>query len=251
MTKGKEIALITGASSGIGAEFARQLAGRCKAMILVARREERLAELAAQLDDTGVEIHCLAVDLAEPLGVTRVVEAIRQKGPVTMLVNNAGFGTPGPFAEQDIASQQAMVAVHINATLALTRAAIPSMKEAGGGSIINVSSMSAFAPTAGVAVYAGSKAFLNLFSESLQQELRGDGIAVQCLCPGYTRTGFYGRDAFADFDLAQIPEQMWMNADEVVRDSLDALGSGQVVFIPGEGNRTAIAELVRQGGNLT
>lgn len=243
-----EIALITGASSGIGAEYARQLAARCKAMILVGRREARLQAMADELAAEGLEIHCLAVDLAEPLGVTRAVEAIRQKGPVTMLINNAGFGTLGPFAKQDPQGQQDMVSVHVNATLALTRAAIPYMKEAGGGVIINVSSMTAFVPMAGVAVYAGTKAFLNVFSESLQQEVRDDRITVQCLCPGYTRTEFHGRDGFAGFDPAQVPEQMWMNAEEVARDSLNALGNGKVVYVPGTDNRAIIADLVRKQG---
>ncbi len=244
MAAPQDIALITGASSGIGAEFARQLAPRCKSMILVARRADRLQALAAELAEQGVEAHCLAVDLADPVGVTRVVEAVRQKGPVTLLVNNAGFSTLGPFVEQSPESQQAMVAVHVSATMTLSRAVLPFMKEAGGGAIINVSSLVAFVAMPDVAVYCGTKAFLNSFSEALAQEVAGDNIRVQCLCPGYTRTEFHGRDSFAGFDATSVPEGMWMEPAEVVSESLAALDGGEVVVVAGAGNRELVAGML-------
>lgn len=238
----KIIGLITGASSGLGAEFCRQLAGRCRKMILVGRRREQLQAVAAELDANGVETVVVCADLATPLGLTEVVEKIRQQGPVQLLVNNAGFGTLGPFVDTDFDSQQAMVDLHISATLRLCRAVIPYMKEAGGGSIINVSSLASFFPSPHIAVYAASKLFLNSFSESLQKEVSADKIRVQCLCPGYTHTDFHDRDNFEGFKKSAVPAAMWMSADAVVRESLSMLdGEGDVVFVAGEQNRALVA----------
>lgn len=236
------IGLITGASSGLGAEFCRQLSDRCRKIILVGRRRDKLDAVAAELSATGVETVVVSADLATPLGLTEVVEKIRQQGPVQILVNNAGFGTLGSFVETDFDSQQAMVDLHISATLRLCRAVIPYMKEAGGGSIINLSSLAAFFPMRDVAVYAASKVFLNSFSESLQKEIAGDNIRVQCLCPGYTHTDFHGRDSFDGFEKSAVPEAMWMSADAVVTESLNMLdGGAKVVFIAGEQNRAMVA----------
>ncbi len=235
MATGKTCALVTGASAGIGAEFCRQLAARCDVIIATGRRLEPLQALAEELSGK-VEVHPLTADLATREGRTRVIEALRQKGPVDYLVNNAGFSTLGPFADLDIDSQQAMVDVHITATLALSRAAVPFMRERGGGSIINVSSLASFGPVPMAAVYAASKGFLNLLSESLQKELAGDGIRVQSLCPGYTRSEFHDREAMAGFDRGMVPEEEWMEAAEVVAASLAALEDGPVVVVPGSGN---------------
>lgn len=243
MTDRKEIALITGATSGIGEAYCRALVGKVQKMILVGRREERLQQICGELKQQGVEASYVVADLQEPLGVTRVVEAVRQRGPITLLINNAGFGTLGPFVEQTIESQHAMIALHAGATISLCRAVIPYMKEASGGAIINVSSMASFFPMKDVAVYCGSKAFLNSFSEALQQEVADDGIRVQCLCPGYTRTEFHSRDSFAGFDPAEVPESMWMDSEQVVEESLAALAAddSSVVFVAGEGNRKMVA----------
>ena len=181
----KTTALVTGASAGIGAEFCRQLAARCEVIIATGRRLSALETLRDELAGSA-EVHCVAADLANREGRTRVIEALRQKGPVDYLVNNAGFSTLGPFENEDIDGQQAMVDVHVTATLALTRAAIPFMRELGGGAIINVSSLGSFGPVPMAAVYVASKAFLNVFSESLQKELADSGIRVQSLCPGFT-----------------------------------------------------------------
>jgi short-subunit dehydrogenase len=129
-----------------------------------------------------------------------------------------------------------MVTVHINATMTLCRAAIPFMRELGGGSIINVSSLSAFLPGRGLAVYGASKAFLNYYSQSLQLELAGSGIRVQALCPGYTRTEFHGTEALSEFDTSKIPDDYWMDASVVVSASLSALDGEEVIVVPGEGN---------------
>ncbi len=232
----KTTALVTGASAGIGAEFCRQLAGRCQVIIATGRRLDRLEALAEELAGQA-EVHPVAADLGSREGRTRVIEALRQKGPADYLVNNAGFSTLGPFDVLPLDDQQAMVDVHITATMALTRAALPFMRELGGGAIINVSSLASFGPVPMAAVYCASKGFLNLFSESLQKEVADAGIRVQSLCPGYTMSEFHDRDAMSAFDRQMVPAEEWMNAPEVVAASLAALEGGPVVLVPGEGNR--------------
>ena len=236
MSGHKVTALVTGASSGLGVEFCRQLAGRCDVIIAVARRAERLEAVASELTESA-EVHCLEADLGTIEGVARTMEAIRQKGPVDYLVNNAGFSTYGHFAGLPIENQRAMVDLHIDAAITLCRAAIPFMRELGAGSIINVSSLATFLPGKGLAVYGASKAFLNYYSQALQVEVAASGIEVQALCPGYIRTEFHDAMSEGGFDKTRIPGEMWMNADEVVSASLAALGSSQVIVVPGDSNR--------------
>lgn len=225
------IGLITGASSGIGEAFARALAPRCGSLILVARREQRLQKLAAELQTQGCEVHIVAADLRQTEGLTRVVEAIRQKGPVSILVNNAGLGTQGPFDSVDYDAQMAMVDVHISATMRLSRAVIPFMKQIGGGHIVNVSSVAALVPMGTVAVYCGTKAFLNSFSQSLNDELKDDGIRVQALCPGYVRTEFHDAELAGGFNVDEIPDQYWLPAATVAEQSLAALNAESPIVI--------------------
>lgn len=236
MSVRKITALVTGASAGLGAEFCRQLASRCDVIIAVARRRERLGALASELADAA-EVRCLEADLGTIEGVARTMEAIRQQGPVDYLVNNAGFGTFGHFDRLSIESQRSMVSLHIDASITLCRAVIPFMRQLGGGTIINVSSLGTFVPGKGMAVYGATKAFLNYYSQALQAELAGTGIQVQALCPGFTRTEFHDPMAAAGFDRDRIPEQMWMTAEAVVEASLAALGSMQVLVVPGADNR--------------
>jgi short-subunit dehydrogenase len=236
MSERKVTALVTGASAGLGAEFCRQLAARCDVIIAVARRRERLETLASELADS-VDFHCIDADLGSIEGVARTMEAIRQRGPVTYLVNNAGFGTFGNFDQVPIEGQRAMVSLHIDASISLCRAAIPFMREQGSGTIINVSSLGSFVPGKGMAVYGATKAFLNYYSQALQAELSGTGIEVQALCPGFTRTEFHEPMIEEGFDRERIPEKMWMTSQEVVAASLAALGSAQVLVVPGEDNQ--------------
>ena len=246
MSDGKTTALVTGASAGLGEEFCRQLAGRCDVIIAVARRGERLRELALELADQA-ELHVLEADLNSIEGVARTMETLRQKGPVDYLVNNAGFSTYGHFADLQIDSQRAMVDLHCDAAITLCRAAVPFMRELGAGFIINVASVGAFLPGKGLAVYGASKAFLTYFSQALQAELADSGIRVQALCPGYIRTEFHDVMAVQGFDRGRIPDEMWMDAPEVVAASLDALAGEQVLVVPGEGNLAmARAGLQRQ-----
>ncbi len=242
MSAHKTTALVTGASAGLGREFCRQLAERCEVIIAVARRADALADLATELAGQD-EVHCIEADLASPLGVARAMEALRQKGPVDFLVNNAGFSTYGGFADLPIEGQRDMVSLHIDATVTLSRAAIPFMRELGGGAIINVSSLVTMAPGKDVAVYGATKAFLNYFSLALQQELAGTSIRVQALCPGFTRTEFQDAMGTYGFDKSRVPEEFWMSPEDVVRESLEALASDAVLVVPGEGNR----EIARAG----
>jgi short-subunit dehydrogenase len=235
MSAHKVTALVTGASAGLGREFCRQLASRCDIIIAVARREDRLVALAMELAGTA-EVQCLEADLGSVEGVAKTMEAIRQQGPVDYLVNNAGFSTFGNFADLPIEGQRAMVNLHIDASITLCRAVIPFMRERGRGVVINVSSLGSFVPGKGMAVYGATKAFLNYYSLALQAELVGTGIEVQALCPGFTRTEFHDPMAENGFDRTRVPEQMWMAADTVVAASLAALGSEQVLVVPGEDN---------------
>jgi short-subunit dehydrogenase len=234
-------ALVTGASAGIGEAYVRQLASRCDTIVVVARREERLRELAAELAGQ-CRIEILVADLGTVEGQARVVEAIRQGPALDLLINNAGFSTLGAFATSVLDDEIAMLRLHHEATLALTRAALPAMLEAGRGAVINVASIGGLVGMPNVAVYGASKAFLVSFSRSLRQELAGTGVQVQCLCPGYTRTEIHSRDSFKGFDIERIPEALWMDAETVVDESLTALdASGDPwLLVPGAHNRKVV-----------
>lgn len=231
-------ALITGASSGIGAEFARQLAAGGYTPILVARRQERLEEVADNLAQRyGIQSQILAADLSEDAGVAAVVERIRELGDLTVLVNNAGFGTKGRLANADPEKQAAMVRLHALATMQLTQAALPGMIERRRGAIINVSSVAAFIRRPGAVNYCATKAYINAFCEGLAQELRGTGVQVQALCPGFTHTEFHNSPEYASKTgkprTKRGPEFIWLSAEKVVRDSLTALEHDRVICIPG------------------
>ena len=235
MADSKYTALVTGASAGIGDAFCRELAERCDVIIAVARREERLLKLRAELAGQ-VEVHAIAADLTTVEGVTRSIEALRQLGPVGLLVNNAGIGVFGAFAEAELEMQLATTRLHIDATLALTRAALPFRRERGSGAIINVASVGAFFHPRDTAVYGATKAFLQSFSESLQLEVASSGIRIQCLCPGMTHTEIHDTPLFEGFDKSRVPAELWMEPVEVVQQSLAALAQEQVTVVTGEQN---------------
>ena len=248
MTATPRRALITGASSGIGQEFARQLAAHCDEIIITGRRQERLQQLVDTLRSQHIQADAVPADLNSTIGIAKLVETIRQRGPFRYLVNNAGFSTLGPFTEQQPASQEAMLSVHIQATMQLTLAALAGMQQAGCGYIINVSSLVALAPFGGLAVYGGSKAFINNFSAAVQQEVAAQDIKIQCLCPGYTRTEFHQHAAFDQFDASSVPDALWMDPDQVVRESLAALHSESehVMVVPGANNQAMARKLLQQ-----
>lgn len=225
-------AFITGASSGIGAEFARQLAAQGYDLVLTARRAERLQDLAAELEQRySITAQALVADLDDPADVERVAARIRESNALALLVNNAGFGVPRNFTRGDLKDQTDMIQVHVVATVRLTHAALARMIERHHGAIINVSSAAALVPIAGHPTYAGTKAFLNAFSEALAAELQGKGVHIQALCPGFTRTEFHSTTRYS-WSRSNIPGWMWLSARDVVADSLAALERGEVICVP-------------------
>jgi short-subunit dehydrogenase len=232
--KRRQTALITGASSGIGAEFARQLAAQGYDLILVARRAGRMEELAQQLAESGREIEIVTADLTDPEDVRRVEGRIATCETLEMLVNNAGFGTVGDFAQVEIDKHADMVEVHVLASTRLVRAALPGMLARRHGAIINVASVAAFTPLTGNVVYSASKAYLTTFCTALSEELIGTEVRVQALCPGFTTTDFHYTPEFQNVDMHQaIPKFLWMTTGQVVSASLRSLRSGRVFCIPG------------------
>lgn len=230
-------ALVTGASSGIGAAFADRLARDGWDLVIVARSRERLDRTAERLRARdGITVEVLVADLIQPADVQAVAERIAADPALEMLVNNAGFGFVGPFAELDGEREEHVIRVNVAALTRLTRAALPGMIARGRGAIVNVSSMGAFQPGPFNATYSATKAYVNSFTEALHEELRGTGVQVQALCPGFTRTEFQRR---AGIDISNLPAFVWMTPEAVVDASLAALARGEVVCVPGIGNRLA------------
>lgn len=225
------VALVTGASAGIGREFARQLAARGRPLVLVARDVARLEALAAELRDRhGVAIEVLPADLLSEEGLRAVEARLAAEPPVALLVNNAGIGTAGPFAESDIAAEVRVIELNVVALERLTRAALPGMIARRAGAIVNVSSLAGFQPGPYAATYYATKAYVTSFTEALHEELRGTGVRLQALCPGFTKTEFQMR---AGIDRSRVPGPLWTTADQVVAGSLRALERGNVVYVPG------------------
>lgn len=233
-------ALITGASAGLGAEFARQLAAAGTDLVLVARRMDRLETLARDLRSKhGITVEAVPADLATEEGVAAVESHIAANPTIDLLVNNAGFGGKGGFVRGEASDHMTMVQVHVGAVVRLTRAALPGMLARGHGAVINLASVAAFSPFSG-AMYSGTKAFLVMFSENLQAELKDEGVFLQALCPGMTHTEFH---EVAAIDKAIVPKPFWMTAEEVVRISLRRIGRG-TLCVPGWKNKI-VAFLMR------
>jgi short-subunit dehydrogenase len=234
----KEIAIITGATSGIGAAFAKRFAGEGYDLIITGRRKEKIHALADELGKTfNINVDVVIAELSNPDKVDALAQKIRNTSNLCILVNNAGFATRGYFWEEDINGQENMVKVHILATIKLTHAAIPNMVAQGRGTIISLSSLGAFAPVPGNATYSGTKAFLSTFTESLHLELVGTGVKVQALCPGFTRTDFHERMGIDKSNLKDKGVMKWMSAEEVVEISLEYLEKNKVICIPGFWNK--------------
>ena len=240
-------ALITGASSGIGAEFARQLAGRGYALILVARRTERLSALAAELRDRhGVSAEPLVADLSTTDGIDKVAARLAELSTLALLVNNAGFGISGSLAGAELQGQLDMLNVHVVAAMRLSHAALSGMITRGSGGIINVASLAAFMALPGEINYCATKAYLVTFSQALAAEVRRKGVRVQALCPGFTITEFHDEPGRPGAGREGYPRFLWGSSQAVVADSLRALDRGQVVCVPGFINRM-IRLLTRTG----
>lgn len=231
-------ALITGASAGLGREYARRFAADGHDLVLVARRRERLDALADELRrEHGVGVRVIAEDLADPGAPGRIEAELAHAGvELEALVNNAGFGAFGPTLDQPLERQLAMIQVNVAALVALTRRLVPGMVERGGGRVLNVGSVAAFQPGPGHAVYYATKAFVLSFSEALAHELRGTGVTVTVTSPGSTRTEFQ--------EVAGKPARgAWLEADvkSVASHGYAAMQRGDVVSIPGLGNRMTVA----------
>ena len=229
-------ALITGASAGIGCEFARQLAARARSMILVARREDRLVELADELqrEHPNLRIHIRKVDLANLADLQDLLQWLdREKLGVDLLINNAGLGDSGPFANSDPVRNSEMTLVNVTALTSLTRHLVPQMITKHRGGILNVSSSAGFLPIPGSAVYAATKAYVTSFSEALRAELRETGVSVCAVCPGPVVTEFQ-RVARRENAKAEVgPKFLVVPEEQVVRDALAALEADRPLAVPG------------------
>jgi len=222
-------ALVTGASSGIGEEFARQLAKQGYDVVIVARRRDRLEKIANELKESGADAEVIAADLSRPEGVAAVVERL-EKGDVSVLVNNAGFGTSGEFTQLPVDRELQEIDLNIRALTQLSHVGLSKMKESGAGSIINVASVGAYQPVPYMSTYAATKAYVLSFSEGLHEEARQYGVNVTCLCPGATRTEF---QEVAGVGEDGIPGFAWMGSEAVVKTALGAAKSGGAITTPG------------------
>jgi short-subunit dehydrogenase len=223
-------ALITGASSGIGAIYADRLARRGYDLILVARKRERLAELAARLtNETGRSVEVMIADLTDKADLARVEMVLRTDAGITMLVNNAGIGANSPLLTSDVEKMQQIVDINVTAPMRLAYATAPGMVARNGGTIVNIASMVAITPEVLNGVYGGSKAFVLAFSQSLRHELKDKGIRIQAVLPGATATDFW---SLAGTPVEYLPKDIVMPADVMVDAALAGLDNGELVTIP-------------------
>jgi hypothetical protein len=231
-------ALITGASAGIGATFAQELASRQTDLVLVARSEDKLQQLAAQLKaQYQIQVHVFAYDLTAPDATAKLYNAAVEKGlTIDLLINNAGFGDYGDFAERDGDRQVKMVQLNILALVDLTHKFLPGMRQRRSGSIINLASTAAFQPIPYFAVYAASKAFVLSFSEALWTENRKYGVRILAVCPGPTETKFF-KDADFPTTFSETIAKNYTSPQQVVREALQALEKNRSSIIPGFANK--------------
>jgi short-subunit dehydrogenase len=236
--------LVTGASSGIGLDLARKFAAEKFDLVLVARSEDKLREVADGLaHEHGITATVLPADLARPGAASELVQALEVKGlTIEVLVNNAGMGMYGPFAEGELAEELRLLQVNVVALTELARLLLPRMIARGSGRILNVASTAAFQPGPLMAIYYASKAYVLSLSEALANEVAGTGVTVTALCPGPTKTDFFSRAQMEESRLAQ--RRAVMTSAEVARRGFDGLMRGKTVVIPGLNNRL-LANAVR------
>ena len=229
-TQAKGIALITGASTGIGAVYADRLAKRGHDLILVARNQQRLSSVARRLtNETGRKVETVEADLTSPADLHRIEDILRSNAGISLLVNNAGVGAAGPLVASDVDKMDDMISLNVTALTRLTYAAVPGFVARGHGTIINIASIVAIAPEVLNGVYGGTKAFVLAFSHSLVHELADKGIRVQAVLPGATATEFWD---VAGMPVHQLPAQIVMSADDMVDAALAGLDLGETVTIP-------------------
>ena len=230
----EQTVLVTGASSGIGAELARQLAERGHGLTLVARRRERLDRLAAEVrsaHDVAVDVR--TCDLASPADRGRLIASLREEPRrVAGVCNNAGYGSVGTFAEMELEREVGEVRLNVEALVELTGAFLPDMVDRGEGAILNVASTASFQPLPGMAVYAATKAFVRSFSEAVHAELAGTGVSITTLCPGFTETEFAEVAGAGSFE-AKMPGFLVLNATDVARQAIEGMESGSRSVVPG------------------
>ena len=227
----KKVALVTGASAGLGVEFARQLSKRGRRLVIAARRKDRLDELAKELGNA----RSVAIDLSKPNAAAKLLADIEANGEtVDLLVNNAGFGLIGRFAELDAKRERKMIDLNVGTLADLCRAVAPGMIERKSGAILNVASTAAFQPGPKMAVYFATKAFVLSLTEALHEELKQYGVHVTCLCPGPTRTEF---GEVAGFGGNGLFDRVAMESSGVVKAGLDGLDKNKAVVIPGIVNK--------------
>lgn len=247
-------ALITGASAGIGTAFARDLAARGTNLVLVARDEKRLGQLADELTTRhGIDAEVLPADLSDPAALGAVEQRLRQDPFVDLLINNAGIGTFGAFAGTDLDNEMRTIAVNVIAPVRLARSALPRMQAARHGAILTVSSMDALQPTPYHSVYGATKAFVNSLFGSLYEESRRSPITVTTVMPGYVETEFTAR-AGVDDALGHVPKWMVLSPERVAAEALQATASGKAMCVPGRQYKLAAAVLAllpdRIGGRI-
>ncbi len=232
-------ALVTGATAGIGLRFAHRLAERGHDLVLVARDDERLSAVAAELTATyAVHAEVLRADLSQRDQVQTVAGRLADPArPVDVLVNNAGYGLKAGFLANEVEVEEQAFDVLCRAVLVLSHAAARAMRERGSGSIVNVSSVASFVA---MGSYSAAKAWVTVFSEGLANELAGTGVRVLALCPGFTHTEFHAR---ASMDMSRLPEPLWLDADDVVRTALADLDRGRVVSVPGAAYKVLVGAL--------
>ena len=227
-------ALITGASSGFGREFARQLAPFAGTLLLVARRLERLEELKAELTRPGLTIHCHAVDLADEAQMEKFLAALAESGErVSLLINNAGCGDHGLFEDSEWRRVKAMLDVNITALTRLTHALLPDLVRSHRGAILNVSSIASLIPVPKLTVYAATKAYVTSFTEGIRAEVRGTGVTVTAVCPGPVDTEFFEIAERPNGEPAPAPAMIKITPARVVREALEAVARDRARVIPG------------------
>ncbi|BBX10290.1 SDR family NAD(P)-dependent oxidoreductase [Mycolicibacterium aichiense] len=240
----RPVALITGPTAGLGAGYARRFARDGYDLVLVARSVDRLSDLAAEVRAAhGVDVEVLPADLTEAADRARVAE--RLAAGVQVLVNNAGFGTSGEFWTADPTQLQAQLDVNVTAVMHFTRAALPSMIEAGSGTVINIASVAGLLSGRG-STYSASKAWVVSFTEGLANGIAGTGVSIHAVCPGFVHTEFHER---AGIDMKSIPNILWLDVDDVVAESLADVAKGKVISIPGLQYKvlTSVGRLVPRG----
>lgn len=230
MTNSSGKALVTGASSGIGAVYAHRLAHRGFDLILVARNEERLSAIAERLrTETGRKVEVIAADLGSQNDLRRIEHVLKTDEAITLLVNNAGFGGAGPLLDSDVDRMQQMVDLNVTALMRLTYAAVPGFVKRGGGSVINIASIVAISPELLNGVYGGTKAFVLAFSQSLKHELADKNIRIQAVLPGATATEFW---AVAGVPVEHLPSEIVMSSEDMVDAALVGFDLGELATIP-------------------